>query len=900
MAKQKITRRMNQNQTSLIAALLVAILLSACGEDSSTEKIVEVAAEHTAIVADVSELPKCNKDNEGGHAYVKGETSERICVDGKWFALKESEGVSDFDFSCTTKELKDKSGLKIICNGDSIGVVLNGAKGDAGEQGIQGQAGKQGEKGDAGETGKDGTGCSIAAQTDSTVTIKCGEKSLVLNMGGKGGFDIVDTLEIDSEKIAISLDTLSGFSQKGPFLKGSTVYLYELSDGRTLKQTNGNFTSEITSDDGRYSFQSRDLVSQYALIVVDGKYQNEVTGKPTTTNIKLQAYTNMLMRKSANVNLLTHLEKNRVFYLVTKKGMTVRAAKKQAQAEIFKQFHIDTTGFKSESEDLDVFGKTDADAALLAISILLQGEDDETALSVLLTEISGDMEKDGLWNKENAAANMATIADWALAVDDVGKLETYRTNVKNWGVSTTVPHFEKYIRRFASVENGLGVCGSDSIPVGTVKEVTNEKSAKYYAESYTAQNNSTRFICVDADSVKWRIATNIEKDTMGWGHRFTDGDIRNGRVNTTMTYVYQDKNWRKGTDVDSLVGKGCVTFRQDTVAQASNNEWYICKSNSWRTADNIEKDTATWGAGNFDGEVKPGRVNTDIYYIYEVSKKAWRIAEPLEYDTYQTDCLTDGSIIAGRVDSTNKYVCDAGAFRIAKNIEIYNDEGCTSYNRNSTKILNKDANGAKQYSYYRCTEDGWTFTLDSLNRGTVVYEGQTYKTIGIKTQMWMAENLNYEVENSYCNDNYFADSCSKYGRFYIWSAAVGKSEEECGYNKTCGLTGTVRGICPEGWHIPTSSEWNTLYSAIGKSPYAMQAKGYDNWSSATDAYGFSAHPAGYYSARSYGNVGLSAYFWSATEGGRSAADSWKLDASDAYLTLSTRNDLGYSVRCLKD
>ena len=441
MTKQKITRRMNQNQTSLIAALFVAILFCACGDDSTTEKIVEVAAEHTAIVADVSELPKCNKDNEGGHAYVKGETSERICVDGKWFALKESEGVSDFDFSCTTKELKDKSGLKIICNGDSIGVVLNGANG------------KDGAKGDT------GVGCSVAEQTDSTVTVKCGEKSFDLKFGGNGGADDADTLELDSEKIAISLDTLTGFSQKGPFLKGSTVLLYELSDGRTLKQTNGNFTSEITSDDGRYSFQSRDLVSQYALIVVDGKYRNEVTGKPTTTNIKLQAYTNMLTRKSANVNLLTHLEKNRVFYLVTKKGMTVRAAKKQAQAEIFKQFHIDTTGFKSESEDLDVFGKTDADAALLAISILLQGEDDETALSVLLTEISGDMEKDGLWNEGEAAAVKAKIADWAMVADLGGFLVKIGDNVTNWGLGEA-PNFEKFIRNYWMRENGVEDCVS--------------------------------------------------------------------------------------------------------------------------------------------------------------------------------------------------------------------------------------------------------------------------------------------------------------------------------------------------------------------------------------------------------------------------------------------------------
>ena len=75
-----------------------------------------------------------------------------------------------------------------------------------------------------------------------------------------------DTLEADSERVAVSLDSLAGYSQKGPFLKGSTVYLYELSDGRTLKQTNGNFTSIITRDDGRYKFTARDLASQYAMI----------------------------------------------------------------------------------------------------------------------------------------------------------------------------------------------------------------------------------------------------------------------------------------------------------------------------------------------------------------------------------------------------------------------------------------------------------------------------------------------------------------------------------------------------------------------------------------------------------------------------------------------------------
>jgi hypothetical protein len=287
---------------------------AACGEDTTTEKIVEVAAGGTEVVASVSELPKCTKDNEGERVWVKEESSDRICVDGKWFATKDAGGID-----CSTKELKDKSGFKVVCNGDSIGVVLNGSDGKDGADGEKGADGKNGtdgkdgvgvagKDGKDGEKGDDGVGCTIAAQTDSAVTIRCGDKSVVLNLGSSGGVVSVDTTEIDSEKIAISMDSLTGFSQKGPFLKGSTVYLYELTDGRTLKQTNGNFTSNIMSDNGRYKFNARNLVSQYAMVVVDGHYRNEVTGENSKTAIKLKALTDMIARKSANVNLLTHLE----------------------------------------------------------------------------------------------------------------------------------------------------------------------------------------------------------------------------------------------------------------------------------------------------------------------------------------------------------------------------------------------------------------------------------------------------------------------------------------------------------------------------------------------------------------------------------------------------------------
>ena len=482
---------------------LVAFLLLACGD--TVENVNQTGVE---LFSSEKELPKCTGKNEGDLAVVKGESSLRVCMDGEWTAMASEGSGVEGDFSCTTKELKDGSGLKIICNGDSIGVVLNGS---------DGKAGKDGKDGADGEDGEDG-------------------KDAVLPQ---------DTLSADSERVAISLDSLTGFTQKGPFLKGSTVYLYELSDGRTLKQTNGNFTSKITSDNGRYKFSARDLVSQYAMVVVDGYYRNEVTGGTSDAPIRLTALTDMRKRSSVNVNLLTHMEFDRVYNLVTRgdstgKKLTVKAAKRQAQKEILKQFHIEL-GENTDAEDMDVFGDSDADAALLAVSVLLQGDSSSSALSVLLTEISNDISGYGEWKN---AATRARIADWALTADSLNKLPVFGKNVTDWGLGDA-PDFAKFVRRFSGIESGLGVCGEGDNKVGVVKHANNPKSG-YYARSYADTDTiggKVRFICADAGKVRWRPATDIEKDTMDLGHEgYKPGDVRRGKINTDSIYVYEKDN----------------------------------------------------------------------------------------------------------------------------------------------------------------------------------------------------------------------------------------------------------------------------------------------------------------------------------------------------------------------
>lgn len=175
------------------------------------------------------------------------------------------------------------------------------------------------------------------------------------------------------------------------------------------------------------------------------------------------------------------------------------------------------------------------------------------------------------------------------------------------------------------------------------------------------------------------------------------------------------------------------------------------------------------------------------------------------------------------------------------------------------------------------SEEGGTFT-DSR-------DGQTYKYVKIGNQVWMAENLNYETENSYCyNDS--IENCEKYGRLYTWEAALN--------------------ACPSGWHLPTKEEFKTLRFNVGGSDVAgKMLKSTTGWyddGNGVDKYGFNVLPAGF--RNFYGiffNAGKYANFWSATENDGDDAYYLSLDCSseDAGL-LNYDKDYANSVRCLRD
>ena len=211
-----------------------------------------------------------------------------------------------------------------------------------------------------------------------------------------------------------------------------------------------------------------------------------------------------------------------------------------------------------------------------------------------------------------------------------------------------------------------------------------------------------------------------------------------------------------------------------------------------------------------------------------------------------------------------------------------------------------------------------TETEDSCEYGTLNDErdGQIYKTVKIGDQWWMAENLNYEAASgSYCYGETKSDpkteNCATYGRLYIWSTAVGMSEDECVYGSYCSLLrGNVQGICPDGWHIPTNDEWGVLIIAVGgsnSSTTGVKLKATTLWKAKdgitnVDAVGFAALPAG---DRGVGGgfygVGSLAYFWSASQYKVDYPNFMTLryDWRTASLSYCQKGE-GFSVRCVKD
>jgi uncharacterized protein (TIGR02145 family) len=199
----------------------------------------------------------------------------------------------------------------------------------------------------------------------------------------------------------------------------------------------------------------------------------------------------------------------------------------------------------------------------------------------------------------------------------------------------------------------------------------------------------------------------------------------------------------------------------------------------------------------------------------------------------------------------------------------------------------------------------------------VSYEGETYETVVIGTQTWMARNLNYGAPGSKCYDNSTAN-CNTYGKLYDWATAMGLPD--C-VRTSCAsqITANHKGICPSGWHIPSDDDWDKLlfvadpscqdngyngyyYCSGTKLKSATGWDPYDGVPVGTDEFGFAALPGGEsITTGNFSSVGHYGRWWSASESEAQRAYYrnmyWQRESVNR--TDNAKSGL-FSVRCLKD
>lgn len=201
-------------------------------------------------------------------------------------------------------------------------------------------------------------------------------------------------------------------------------------------------------------------------------------------------------------------------------------------------------------------------------------------------------------------------------------------------------------------------------------------------------------------------------------------------------------------------------------------------------------------------------------------------------------------------------------------------------------------------------------------------DGNVYKIITIGDQVWMAEDLKYlpavvgpftmsdtipyyyvydyegtDVAAAKSSDNY-----NTYGVLYNWTAASANSA-------SASNPSGVRGVCPSGWHLPSSAEWDQLFNHLGgifEAGGKLKQKGTTHWKAqnwkATNESGFTALPGGILWAEAFIYLGSRGNWWSATEEGphQDIVVFRQDNDRSEVLRRSFGKQMGLCVRCVMD
>ena len=265
--------------------------------------------------------------------------------------------------------------------------------------------------------------------------------SIFLSTCGGGGGDKATGPE--EPPIVINLTSLGGQAQKGPFNNGTAINIAELTS--TLSPTGRNFSSAITDNSGSFAVANVQLESPYVELRANGYYFNEVANEISSGQLTLFALSNLTGKTALNVNILTHLEKNRMVTLMSGDSpKTFAQAKLQAQEEVLAIFDYSRANVP-ESELLDISQDGAANAKLLAMSAIIQGDLTVGQMSQLLANLSTDIASDGTLDD---ASLRATLINNSKNLDMAEVRANLVAHYNSLGITATIPDFETEINQF--------------------------------------------------------------------------------------------------------------------------------------------------------------------------------------------------------------------------------------------------------------------------------------------------------------------------------------------------------------------------------------------------------------------------------------------------------------------
>lgn len=254
-------------------------------------------------------------------------------------------------------------------------------------------------------------------------------------------------------------------------------------------------------------------------------------------------------------------------------------------------------------------------------------------------------------------------------------------------------------------------------------------------------------------------------------------------------------------------------------------------------------------------------------YVFD-KESGWRYVTKAELD------LEVGCVKSRKGTIEDAYFCsDSGWVKMPKldqNLGAF----CNSDTRGDTVHVG--------YSSFVCDSAWKVIPADTLDEWVEdPRDGKSYLVVPMGSQRWMGANLRYRdsvktpnlAGNTWCFENWESYCSGPYGVLYSWTAAMDLPDDVKA--DTVKLKLPHRGICPEGWHVPSKADWDTLFAFVEKygpeGKLALTLMGKKDWAGGAhtptlNTFGFDALPSGRRKVDgTYEGEYRNAYFWYTAE-----------------------------------